>query len=79
MLPFFFFFPFRFQSETVRLIIENTLVCAAVFRHVRWVAGSGVGVSGNRVEANGCVFHFMGFPNCFTPQTFSKPFVNGLN
>lgn len=42
-------------------------------------AGGGGGVSGEGVEANGCVFHFTGFPNCFTPQTFSKPFVNGLN
>lgn len=48
MLP--FFLPFRFQSETVRLIIENMLVHASVFQcvHLGW----GV-VSWGRVEASG--------------------------
>lgn len=37
MLP--FFFPSRFQSETVRLIIENMLLRAAVFQCVHWGRG----------------------------------------
>lgn len=35
MLPF-FFFSFRFQSETVRLIIENMLVRASVSSVFAW-------------------------------------------
>lgn len=42
-------------------------------------AGGAGRVGGVGVEANGCLVHFTGFPNCFTPQTFSRPFVNGLN
>lgn len=41
----FFFFPVSFQSETVRLIIENTLARAGLFQRVRLVGG-GVGGSG---------------------------------
>lgn len=79
MLPFFFFSSFRFQSETVRFIIETMLVCASLFPHVllggrrcwwsEWRWGGGPWL----------MLHFTGFPNRFPPQTFSKPFVNGLN
>lgn len=44
----FFSLSFRFQSETVRLIIENMLVCASVFQCV--CLGRSGGVGGERGE-----------------------------
>lgn len=43
-----FFPPFRFQSETVRLIIENALGCASFFQcvHLGGVVGVGGGGGG---------------------------------